>query len=235
MAVSDCDDQSDEENFFKYDCDQLRRKIKAFLASGKMTQTAFLKETNVNSNSFRRFMSYKGPFTGSDNGMYSGGNKFFAKLEATKAGTSSSSDVSKSNVSSSNNSSSKVNDKKSKADKEDALAIFLAKLESVPVETGGFPLLEDCDMVRKKILQFLEKEPKLMTKAAFCRHLGINSNALSRFITYSGPFEGCNSNVYTKAFGFFERKRLAFNEPKSKRRLDFEAKFPDGLPFGGAL
>jgi hypothetical protein len=232
MAFSDCDDEIENENF-KYDCDQLRRKIKTFLASGKMTQTAFLKETNVNSNSFRRFMSYKGPFTGCNNGMYSSGNKFFAKLEATKkkeAGASNTSSTGSSNISKS-----KVNDQKSKADKEDALAVFLATLESVPVETGGFPLLEDCDMVRKKILEFLEKEPKLMTKAAFCRYLGINSNALSRFITYSGPFEGWRSNVYAKAFAFFERKRLAFNEPKSKKRLDFEAKFPNGLLFRGSF
>ena len=40
------------------DCNEVRRKITAFLRTGRMTQTAFLKALGVNSNSHRHFMKY---------------------------------------------------------------------------------------------------------------------------------------------------------------------------------
>ena len=88
MTLTLCDDEDDENILCTLNCDQLRRKVNAFLATGQMTQTAFLKELKVNSNSFRRFMSYKGArflaagkgqFKGNENGTYSKAYFFFER------------------------------------------------------------------------------------------------------------------------------------------------------------
>lgn len=54
-------------------CDEIRRKINAFLKTGEMTQKQFLEEIGkVNSNSFGRFMKMKGQDAGASNGTYYG-------------------------------------------------------------------------------------------------------------------------------------------------------------------
>lgn len=40
------------------DCDEVRRKIRAFLRKGEMTQAQFLRTLHVNSNSYYHFMGY---------------------------------------------------------------------------------------------------------------------------------------------------------------------------------
>ena len=51
------------------DCDSIRRKIRALLASG-VKVTHFLQWLEVNSNSYGRFMSYKGPMSGANNSLF---------------------------------------------------------------------------------------------------------------------------------------------------------------------
>ena len=52
--------EGDEEDEPVYDdCNEVRRKITAFLKTGRMTQTALLKLLNVNGGSFQRFMKQK--------------------------------------------------------------------------------------------------------------------------------------------------------------------------------
>ena len=46
-----------------------------------MTQTAFLKEIDVNSNSFGRFMKMKGKWQGNGNGTFTGATRFFIERE----------------------------------------------------------------------------------------------------------------------------------------------------------
>ena len=51
------------------DCNVIRRKIRALLASG-VKVTHFLKWIDVNSNTYGRFMSYTKPYQGSDSSLY---------------------------------------------------------------------------------------------------------------------------------------------------------------------
>ena len=51
------------------DCNAIRRKIRALLATG-VKVTHFLNWINVNSNTYGRFMSYKGPRQGSESSLY---------------------------------------------------------------------------------------------------------------------------------------------------------------------
>jgi len=63
-------------------CGAVRRRLTEFLATGP-TQTALLKRLGVNSNSYGRFMSYKGD-SGRDNGTYERAVQFFARVDALK-------------------------------------------------------------------------------------------------------------------------------------------------------
>jgi len=62
------------------DCAEIREKIRAFLASGRMTKTGFLKELKVNSNSLRRFMEYEGLTRGASGRLYPAAYRFFESL-----------------------------------------------------------------------------------------------------------------------------------------------------------
>ncbi len=62
-------------------CDTVRAKINTFLASKEMTQTKFLETIKANSNSYGRFMSYRGRDRGSDNSVYYGALIFFAERD----------------------------------------------------------------------------------------------------------------------------------------------------------
>jgi len=77
----------DEEKTIPWDCDKVRAKIREFLATKEMTQTAFLKALHINSNTYRRFMSYNGPHTGSKGGLYSAAYLFLTDWEAKKRAT----------------------------------------------------------------------------------------------------------------------------------------------------
>ncbi|KAE9119786.1 hypothetical protein PF007_g8416 [Phytophthora fragariae] len=65
----DDEEEFDEENpqWAKWNCQQIRTKIRNFLGTKEMMQTAFLKLCDINSNSYYRFMNLKGPFGGCDN------------------------------------------------------------------------------------------------------------------------------------------------------------------------
>jgi hypothetical protein len=57
------------------DCNTIRRKIRALLATG-VKQTHFLEWVNVNSNSYRNFMSYKDKYQGVNNHLQYAGYRF---------------------------------------------------------------------------------------------------------------------------------------------------------------
>ncbi|OWY93156.1 hypothetical protein PHMEG_00037550, partial [Phytophthora megakarya] len=48
-------------------CNQIRTKIRNFLGTKELTQSAFLKLDNINSNSYYRFKNLRGSYTGCDN------------------------------------------------------------------------------------------------------------------------------------------------------------------------
>ncbi|OWY95913.1 hypothetical protein PHMEG_00033954, partial [Phytophthora megakarya] len=157
VIASESEEEFDEENpqWSKWNCNQIRTKIRNFLGTKEMTQSAFLKLCHINSNSYYRFMNLKGPYTGCDNQTYEGAAIFFyrrekqqkqekAKLKAMKP------DDRKRKAT-------EVKEQKSKKLKTgDEL---LKKIEQVQLpdmdEQGNVPVYDDCDEIRKKINYFL--------------------------------------------------------------------------------
>ena len=62
------------------DCNDIRRKIKAFLRTGRMTQTAWLKLIGCNCGPYLRFMKQEGPGGGCHNSVYPAAAHFFDSL-----------------------------------------------------------------------------------------------------------------------------------------------------------
>lgn len=129
-------------------CNVIRGEITRFLATGTMTQTAFLGEIGCNSNSFGRFMKLKGAWNGTQNGVYWGAARLFerqrrrqeweeknnpaaAKRKRAEAGT--------------------ANQKKAKVG--DELMNKLAAIEGSYVEG---PIYDSCPEVRRKVTAFMK-------------------------------------------------------------------------------
>ncbi|EJD33813.1 hypothetical protein AURDEDRAFT_76675, partial [Auricularia subglabra TFB-10046 SS5] len=63
------------------DCNTIRRKTRALLATPGFKVTPWLKEIgNINSNSYQRFMKATGPMGGAENGFFSAAYRYFEKV-----------------------------------------------------------------------------------------------------------------------------------------------------------
>ncbi|EEY67847.1 uncharacterized protein PITG_18245 [Phytophthora infestans T30-4] len=209
LSGNESEEEFDEENpeWSKWNCNQIRTKIRNFLGTKEMTQTAFLKLCDINSNSYYRFMNLKGPYSGCDNQTYEGAAIFFYRREKKE----------------------KTEKAKLKALKpQDRKRKATEKIQDVELpdmdEDGTVAVYDDCDEIRKKINFFLGE--KTVTKAAFMRALGdINSNSLRSFMNLKrGAGSGAANVVYRTAYIFFEKKRILEGGKKTKKRLDNEKK-----------
>eukprot|EP01116_Phalansterium_solitarium_P008822 TRINITY_DN22788_c0_g1_i1.p1 TRINITY_DN22788_c0_g1~~TRINITY_DN22788_c0_g1_i1.p1 ORF type:complete len:264 (-),score=81.55 TRINITY_DN22788_c0_g1_i1:245-1036(-) len=211
------DDSGDDDRPLKWDCSQIRRKITAFLKKGTMTQTAWLQQLGVNSNSFQRFMKLKGPHS-TGNSTYYAAHRFFEDLEKEQKSKSAS-------LKRKEREESKVQ-KEKKHKKADELAAALGA-----VDYSDTRVFDDCNEIRRKIKHFLQTEA-IMTQSAFLKLLGgINGNSYSSFMRLGPlPQSGASNVLYPAAYHFFEKRRILENKPKSATRLENEAKYPDGMP-----
>jgi len=213
-----------------------------------MTQNEFLRQIGgVNSNSFARFMKLKGE-SGYDNGTYWGAKEFFQKRDAdAKAAKAASKSSNKS-----------ANTTPAKAATSASVAEFFspATAKKRPADSSCSPggpakkskgaafdelvdqargvdlpteaIFDNCDEVRMKALAFIAAEG--VTTAAFLRACGnINSNSWNRFLSTKGPTKGRQIEAYPKAYRFLEKVRILRGQPKTKKRINAEAKEgPDG-------
>lgn len=195
-------------------CDIIRRKINAFLISGEMEVTEFLREIGVNSDSYSRFMKLKGRYSGADNQTYESAFKFFQKRKASGVD-----EVPKKKVR-----------KEEEAKKVDALDIQLEGEENDSVH-----IYDTCDDIRQKIAAYLQ-EPNI-TQAGFLRDIGklfsenrtIQSKQLKDFQAKKGPLAGNSSSVFYGSYVFFEKMRIKQKEAKSTKRLEMEAVWDNGI------
>jgi hypothetical protein len=85
-VVSSNDGAQQVESSLVWDCDQVRRKIRAFIGAKAMTTAAFLTAIGrVSSGSYSRFMKQRGVKVGANNGTYRGAHGFFAEREGPEA------------------------------------------------------------------------------------------------------------------------------------------------------
>lgn len=205
-------------------CDTMRKRIKEFLATKQMTQTAFLKEIGCNANSLQRFYRLKGAHNGYQNGIYWGAQSFFEEqAKARKSASAAAAAAGKKRGAGAAGLDEARKKKKSGADVEE----FLAKIQAVELEDER--VFDDCDEVRKKSLEFIAANG--ITKAAWLRAIGnVNSNTWGPFVGRQGPRQGAGSSAYRLAYLFLERFRVSNGTPKSKSRLQHETAWPDGYP-----
>jgi hypothetical protein len=155
-------------------CNVIRGEITRFLATGTMTQTAFLGEIGCNNNSYGRFMKLKGPWNGTQNGVYWGAARLFerqrrrqewekknnpaaAKRKRAEAGT--------------------ANQKKAKAGDE-----LMNKLAAVEGSYAEGPIYDSCPEVRRKVTAFMKTTG--MSQAAFLRQCdGVAANSFKSFMS----------------------------------------------------
>ncbi|GMF33321.1 unnamed protein product [Phytophthora lilii] len=233
LGRDESEEEFDEENpeWAKWNCNQIRTKIRNFLGTKEMTQAAFLKLCSINSNSFYRFMNLKGPYSGCDNQTYEGAAIFFYRREKKQK-------EEKANLKTMKPKERKrkaTEEKEQKAKKSKTGQDLLKKIEEVELpdmnEDGNVPVFDDCDEIRKKINFFLGE--KTVTKAAFLRALGdVNSNSLRSFMNLKrGAGSGAANIVYRTAYVFFEKKRILEGGKKTKKRLENEQRqCLDGFP-----
>ncbi|RLN97452.1 hypothetical protein BBJ28_00014690 [Nothophytophthora sp. Chile5] len=219
----DSEEEFDEDNpeWAKWNCNQIRSRIRKFLGTKEMTQTAFLKLINANSNSYYRFMNLKGPYSGNMNQTYEGAAIFFYRRERDAKKEKEA--MEKTNRKRKATEAREEKAKKSKDGPELIKRILDVELEDVD-EDGSVPVYDDCDEIRKKINFFLGE--KVTTQAAFLRALGgINGNSLRTFLNMKrGAGSGAANVVYRTAYVFFEKKRVLEGKKKTKKRMDNEAK-----------
>ncbi|KAG2824000.1 hypothetical protein PC118_g11139 [Phytophthora cactorum] len=193
-----------------------------FLGTKEMTQTAFLKLCNINSNSYYRFMNLKGPYGGCDNQTYEGAAIFFYRREKKEKADKAKLKALKPQA----RKRKATEEKEQKTKKLKTGDELLKKIQDVELpdmdEDGSVAVFDDCDEIRKKINFFLGE--KIVTKAAFLRALGdINSNSLRSFMNSKrGAGSGAANVVYRTAYIFFEKKRILEGGKKTKKRLDSE-------------
>ncbi|KAG4054193.1 hypothetical protein PC123_g10682 [Phytophthora cactorum] len=193
-----------------------------FLGTKEMTQTAFLKLCNINSNSYYRFMNLKGPYGGCDNQTYEGAAIFFYRREKKEKADKAKLKALKPQA----RKRKATEEKEQKTKKLKTGDELLKKIQDVELpdmdEDGSVAVFDDCDEIRMKINFFLGE--KIVTKAVFLRALGdINSNSLRSFMNSKrGAGSGAANVVYRTAYIFFEKKRILEGGKKTKKRLDSE-------------
>lgn len=194
----------------RWDCNQLRRRIKTYVTNGDLNQTQLQNKLGVSPNSYRSFMNAKGPQGGIESNTFAAAHLFFAKREdrgykqpRAKRRKTSEADVKKSNV--------------------DGMPTINGEKE------GTVKIYDTCDDIRTKITNHLKKTN--LTKVALAKELSkcqgrgepdITGAGISKFQQKSGPLAGNSNRVFYAAYVFFEKLRLKDGKAKSKKRTEME-------------
>lgn len=214
--------------------DQIRRKIHRLIENGGMKVGEFCDTIKVSNNAYRRFVSQSGATKGAQSDVYMAAAAYFKKREiaglklptanSKKAKTNSGASTGASNGGGGSGSPSGSGD--------------FRQIELPGEATDSVPVYDTCADVRRKISAYL-REPGT-TQAQFCRDLyaqlhgpdkgaGLKTAQLQRFRGKSGANEGGDSKVFYAGYVFFEKKRIAEKKPKSKKRLEMEKVWPNGV------
>jgi hypothetical protein len=222
--------------------DQIRRKISRLIENGGRGVGEFCDTIKVSSNAYRRFVQQSGKTKGVQSDVYVAAAIYFRQREVAglklptaaskKAKTTSQASPGASASTGAGNGGGGGGD-----DDPNGPGDF-RQIELPGEATDSVPVYDTCADVRRKISAYL-REPK-NTQAQLCRDLyaqlhgpdkgkSLQSAQLQRFRGGSGANEGGDSKVFYAGYVFFEKKRLAENKPKSKKRQEMENVWPNGV------
>ncbi|KAE8383863.1 hypothetical protein BDV26DRAFT_250923 [Aspergillus bertholletiae] len=210
--VEEIDDEDPRLDALKWDCNQVRRKIKNFIDSKEMKIGQFQDAIGVSSRSYNAFLKMSGQYKGSESNTYIFAHRFFAKRELQGIKEPKKKPISK----------------QAKLDTQKKYDVSGIQLPGE--EEGKAPVYDTCDEVRKKIHAHL-RDPNV-TKAGFLREIvktypperaaKLQGNSLTRFLEMSGSNSGNTNAVFYAAYVFFEKIRIRDNQPKTKFREEME-------------
>ncbi|KAJ1716312.1 hypothetical protein NYO67_1576 [Aspergillus flavus] len=209
--VEEIDDEDPPLDILKWNCTQVRRKIKNFIESKEMKIGEFQEAIGVSSRSYNTFLKMTGE-KGSESNTYFHAHRFFLKRELQGIKEPKKKPASKQ---------AKLDTEK----KYDVSGIHLPGEEESKVQ-----VYDTCDEVRKKIYAHL-RDPNV-TKAGFLREIvksytpeqavKFQGNSLTRFLDMSGANAGNTNAVFYPAYVFFEKLRICDGQPKNKFREEME-------------
>ncbi|KAJ9196359.1 hypothetical protein DTO164E3_5908 [Paecilomyces variotii] len=212
-------------------CDQVRRKITAFISSGEMKVGEFQRLLDVSPRSYQLFMRQRGKWKGQGSITYQNAACFFKEREeqglpppkkkrATTATTK------------------KTKTGKGEAEEKDKYDVSNIHLDGE--SEFKVPVFDTCDVVRRKIRHHLRQAG--VTQASFLRNIlraayhpydpnkKIQSKQLNDFLSKEGSISGNSSSVFYGAYVFFEKLRIRDSKPKDQFRLEMEDEWwPDGF------
>ncbi|BEJ12822.1 hypothetical protein CspHIS471_0212820 [Cutaneotrichosporon sp. HIS471] len=218
----------DRDEPIKWNCNQVRTRIRSFIDNGGMKVTEFQRAIGVNPVPYRNFMAQDGPYKGENSSVY--GQAYFFFREREERGLKMPRKRAKAApavpaaASATTSSTAAAAPKKGRAV---ALTDF-GDIRLAGEETRSVKVYDSCDEIRRKINAHLQLPG--VTQASFLRdvagQLGAGRNIqgvqLTAFRSKHGPDEGASSCVYYGAYVFFEKIRIQDNKPKSKHRLGME-------------
>lgn len=232
---------------FKWSCNQIRGKLRKYIENGGAKTTEMQRTLGVNSNSWGRFMRYTGSMQGHESGVYESATRFFLKMEkegkkmpkAPKAAASRPAATGKENeppAPDGDAAAAPSSKGKSSKTKPTTATVDVSEVKLPGEDEDNVRIFDSCDAVRRKIQAHL-KLPGV-TRAAFQRDLGaqfnttsvnIQSKQLNDFLGKRGALAGNTSRVYYAAYVFFEKRRVALGQEKSKHRIGMEKAHPKGV------
>lgn len=208
-------------------CDQVRRRIHAYIDSRAMKVGDFCKAIGVSNKSYNDFLRQTGRDKGMSSNTYVGALQFFHKREAAgappprKAARAAKTGGAEGGGAAAG---AAAAGKGAKGEDADVGGVRLDGEDEDAVE-----IYDTCDELRRKINAHLKKPG--VTQAAFLRALSaqyraqprkIQSAQLGAFRGKKGPNAGNSSCVYYAAYVFFEKLRIKEGKKKSKHREEME-------------
>jgi hypothetical protein len=220
------DENPDNDQDFKISCNTVRSEFRKFVDIDKiMSRSALLKFLNINTNSYGRFMSFHGLWQGVDNSMYQLGAPFFRRWKMAKKNlklpTVNAVDSAAATTS------------KNKKKESSAKAAYAELLDQIAAQEPTWPedqlgdehkmmVYLNCDEVRQQIFDFLHKHNGVTSRTSFAKDLGFTPRPLLRFLQGKGEFDGAKSDIYFRAYDFFERLRKLDKRPVPPGREEID-------------
>ena len=181
--------------------------------------------------------TYKGKWSGTQNGTYWAGAKLLAEVKYNADKAKKSGGKRKSGGGSDGAAAKKAKTgtfldnaaagaaSSKKMSKADAIQ-FVARINAVEGVPDGV-VFDTCPQVVAKIKKFLERDG--MTKAVLLQALGnLNSNSLNRFLAGKKQ-DQCGNVTYKAGYVFFEKLRILEGQKKSAARTKNEREHPTGF------